>query len=60
MISRPGIRYSDDDAPNTVWFLSHVLIMSWNEGITESDAMDLARGIKKVAAWFKENPGSKA
>ncbi len=58
--ARPGIRYSDDDAPNTVWFLSHVLIMSWNEGITESDAMDLARGIKKVAAWFKENPGSKA
>jgi dTDP-4-amino-4,6-dideoxygalactose transaminase len=58
--ARPGIKYSDNDAPNTIWFLSHVLTMGWNEGITESDAMDIAAGVKKVATWFKENPGTKA
>jgi hypothetical protein len=31
--------------------------MSWNEGITEDDARDIAAGVAKVAAWYRENPG---
>jgi perosamine synthetase len=55
--ARPGITYSDDDVPNTMWFLEHTINMSWNEGLTESDADDLAAAVIKVATWFKENPG---
>jgi len=51
--ARPGIAYSDDDVPETWWFLTHTINMSWNEGITEGDAEDIAAGIAKVAAWYE-------
>jgi len=58
--ARPGVVYRDDDVPNTLWFLSHTLNMGWNEGITEADVRDIAEGIRKVAGWYRENPGKKA
>ena len=56
--ARPGIEYRDEDVPNTLWFLEHTINLSWNEGITASDAGDLAEAIGKVAAWFTANPGA--
>ena len=55
--ARPGITYRDEDVPNTLWFLSHTINMSWNEGITEDDVRDIAAAIEKVARWFDEHPG---
>ncbi len=55
--ARQGIVYSDDDAQETIWFLGHTINMSWNEGLTENDADDIAAGIVKVAEWYAENPG---
>lgn len=56
--ARPGIRYSNDDVPNTLWFLEHTINMSWNEGITDAHVDDLAAAIRKVADWLEANPGS--
>lgn len=55
--ARPGISYSNDNVPNTLWFLEHTINMSWNEGINGSDVDRLTAAIEKVANWLSENPG---
>jgi len=43
------IEYRKEEYPNALLFQQRVCTMSWNEGITEEDVYDIARGIKKVA-----------
>ena len=51
--SRPGIKYDIADYPGTRAFLSKGFVFNWNEGITESDVEDMAKGIRKVAEAYR-------
>ena len=50
--ARRGIEYKKEDYPNTLRALETVFVTSWNEGMTEEDARDMARGIEKVAHYY--------
>lgn len=52
--ARQGITYDRKDYPGTMHFLETTLITSWNEGMTEEDARDIAGGLAKVAAYYAE------
>ncbi len=54
--ARPGITYDRKDYPGTMWFLSNKFTMSWNEGLTEDDARDIAGAIAKVAKYYRAQP----
>jgi len=43
--------------PGADWATENVCVMSWNEGITEDDARDIAAGISKVAEYFRAKAG---
>jgi len=46
-------KYKDPESlPGADWATENVCVMSWNEGITEEDARDIARGIRKVAEYY--------
>jgi dTDP-4-amino-4,6-dideoxygalactose transaminase len=51
--ARPGIEYDIADYPGTSAFLSRGFVFNWNEGITESDVEDMAKGICKVAEAYR-------
>ncbi len=46
------VQYREEDYPETMWAQANTLVMSWNEGLTEDDVEDLARGVQKVADYF--------
>jgi len=48
-----GVEYHAEDYPDTYWAQANTFITSWNEGFTEDDAEDIARGLAKVAAYFR-------
>lgn len=49
--ARPGIVYDREDYPGTLQFLDEMFVMSWNEGLTEADARDIAGALAKVAGY---------
>ncbi len=51
--ARKGIEYRPEDYPGVAEYLSSHFGMGWSEGITLRDANDIARGVKKVADWFR-------
>lgn len=48
-----GVEYRAEDYPDTYWAQANTFITSWNEGFTEEDVDDIARGLAKVAAYFR-------
>ena len=50
------MEYDRNDYPNALFFQQRVCTMSWNEGITEHDVGDIARGIQKVAELLPKLP----
>jgi perosamine synthetase len=48
-----NVEYREEDYPETVWAQANTFVMNWNEGITESDVEDMARGFRKVADHFR-------
>jgi len=47
------VQYVEGDYPETLWSQANTFVFSWNEGITESDVEDMAKGFRKVAAHFR-------
>ncbi len=47
------VQYVEEDYPETVWAQANTFVFSWNEGITESDVKDMAKGFRKVADHFR-------
>jgi dTDP-4-amino-4,6-dideoxygalactose transaminase len=47
------VRYVPEDYPDTYWAQANTFVCSWNEGYTEEDVDDIARGVAKVAAYFR-------
>ena len=50
--ARQGITYEHKDFPGTMEFLGSKFTMSWNEGMTDEDARDMAAGVAKVAKHY--------
>ena len=48
-----NVEYREEDYPETVWAQRNTLVMNWNEGLTETDVQDMARGMAKVAAHYR-------
>jgi perosamine synthetase len=48
-----NVEYREEDYPETVWAQANTFVMNWNEGITESDVEDMARGFRKLADHFR-------
>ncbi len=48
-----GVEYREEDYPDTYWAQANTFITSWNEGYTEEDVEDIARGLEKVAAYYR-------
>ena len=48
-----GVEYRAEDYPDTYWAQENTFVTSWNEGYTEEDVEDIARGLAKVAAYFR-------
>lgn len=55
--ARPGITYDRKDYPGTMQVLTHTFTMSWNEGMTEDDARDIAGAIAKAAKCYRAQKG---
>jgi dTDP-4-amino-4,6-dideoxygalactose transaminase len=47
------VHYLAEDYPDTYWAQANTLITNWNEGFTIDDAEDIARGLEKVAGYFR-------
>ncbi len=50
--SRKNISYDIADYPGSAHFLSKALTISWNEGISEEDVMDICKSVEKLASYY--------
>lgn len=48
-----GVEYREEDYPDTYWAQANTFVTSWNEGYTHDDVEDIARGLEKVAAYYR-------
>jgi dTDP-4-amino-4,6-dideoxygalactose transaminase len=50
------VEYREEDYPETLWAQANTFVMNWNEGITDADVEDMARGFRKVAEYYRARP----
>ncbi|MCL5997017.1 MAG: DegT/DnrJ/EryC1/StrS family aminotransferase [Chloroflexi bacterium] len=50
--ARQGISYDRRHYPGTMQLINETLVTNWNEGMSEADAHDIARGLAKVAEYY--------
>jgi hypothetical protein len=55
--ARSGITYDRRDYPGTLRFLDEMLVMSWNEGLTDDDVHDIGGALAKVAGYYAAKRG---
>ncbi len=51
--ARKNIQYRKAEYPCTKKALEELLLINWNEGISKKDVLDIARGIERVANFYR-------